>query len=177
MEQLHHLEATLAHWYKGAPHLPKNGRNWLADNVWWIALIGVILSALALTTVVPLMFTSLSLTSTLAPYAIDDMMHRATISMAWSGLALSVVSLVVSVVLLTMAINPLKVKNKQGWNLVFGLYLINFALNVIRAVILLDLGGLLSAVLGAAIGGYFLFEIHDNFGGVKSKKAVKAKKA
>lgn len=177
MEQLHRLETTFAHWYNGAPHLPKNGRDWLADNVWWMALVGVILGALALAIAVPLLFTSLSLTSTLSSYVTDDAIHRTAVGMAWTGLALSVVSMVASVVLLTMAVNHLKVKNKQGWNLVFWLYLINFVLNVIGAVVLLNLGGLLSAVLGVAIGGYFLFEIRDNFGSAKSKKAVKAKKA
>ncbi len=46
MESLQKLEATVGEWYKGMPHLPKNGQRWLAENAWWLVLIGVILGAI-----------------------------------------------------------------------------------------------------------------------------------
>jgi hypothetical protein len=43
METINKLETTVAGWYTGLPHLPKTFTQWLAANVWWLALIGVVL--------------------------------------------------------------------------------------------------------------------------------------
>ena len=39
MEVIHNLEATLAKQYKKAPHLPKEGQKWLAENAWRYGVI------------------------------------------------------------------------------------------------------------------------------------------
>ena len=45
METLHKLEDTIEGWLKPLPHLPEDWRKWIANNSWWITLIGVIISA------------------------------------------------------------------------------------------------------------------------------------
>jgi hypothetical protein len=46
MDSLYKLEAIIASWYKSAPPLPENTRRWIAVNLWWLTLIGVILSGI-----------------------------------------------------------------------------------------------------------------------------------
>ena len=51
MDSLRNLEAMVASWYKGVPHLPKNGQRWLAENAWWLTLVGVILGTMGILSV------------------------------------------------------------------------------------------------------------------------------
>jgi uncharacterized membrane protein len=69
-----------------------------------------------------------------------------------------------------MAISPLKSLRKRGWSLLFITLLLNLASSVIGLLYNFDFSSLISGVLGAAIGGYFLFEIRDNFGVVKTNR-------
>jgi len=53
MQQLSGLENSLGTLFKGLPHLPKDWRHWLADNAWWLALIGVAFGCLGILGLVP----------------------------------------------------------------------------------------------------------------------------
>lgn len=180
MKQMRELEKKLQAWYKGAPHLPKEAQQWLADNVWWLALLGAVLSALGLFIVIPLLLAALALTTVVAPFATGYGYYPDAIGLGWLAAALSIGSYIATGVLLAMSVNPLKAKAKRGWELVFLSYLINFGLSIVGAVVTFSFFGVLGAVIGAAIGGYFLFEIYSYFG-VKTKAEhkvhAKAKKA
>jgi len=170
MEAVHNLEKTIAEWYKSAPHLPKGGREWLADNVWWLALVGAILSVLGLFTIVPLFLAALALTAAVVPYAVTY--YQGAFGIAWLGFLISIVSYIATALLLAVAVKPLKVKSKKGWDFLFLSYVINFGLSVIGALVALNVFGVVGALIGAAIGGYFLFEIYEYFG-VKHKSEPK----
>ena len=177
MKQVRELENKLHGWYKGAPHLPKEAQQWLADNVWWLAIIGAVLSAMGLLVVVPLLLGALALTTVVAPYA---GYYSGFVGLAWLGILISVASYIATGILLAMSVNPLKAKAKKGWELVFLSYVVNFGLSIVGAVIAINVFGVLGAVIGAAIGGYFLFEIYSYFGAkskAEHKIETKAKKA
>ncbi len=170
MEAVRSLEKSLGQLYKSAPHTPVTFRKWLGENVWWIALIGVVLSVLSLLVLIPLTFAALGLGAFVAtsPYA-------SGYSYASNGVValVSLTSLVVTTILMAMAISPLKAKAKKGWTLLFISALVSLALSAVIDIIILDVFGLLMTVIWAAIAGYLLFEIHSEFGG---KHAVKSKK-
>lgn len=167
------IEATIGGWYENVPHLPKEGRTWLADNVWWLALIGAVLCAFGLFTALPLLFLLLvgSVPTTVSFYGTDVSRLNGFYQLS---ILITLVSYVTTTVLLALSIRPLKNRTRRGWELLFWAYLINFICAIAGAIISLSASNLLGAVIGAAIGGYLLFEIRSYFV-VKHRPAEKAK--
>jgi hypothetical protein len=158
MESLHNLETMVASWYKGMPHLPKTGRLWLAENAWWLVLVGVILGTLGILSV---LLGTLVAGTLLAGYG-------GPVGAALGGLAfiIVVVSLafaVVDMVISAMAISPLKAMRKKGWSLLFLVALINVLSLLVSFLFQLNLFSLIWGLIFAGIGGYFLFEVRDSF--------------
>ena len=177
MKLVNKLEKTVEGWLKPAPHLPEKSRKWLADNVWWLALAGVILSILsAVSAFYRAMF---------ADNYVDDIYRGYGISYPHSdvfGLNMSAymlimyVGIIASAVIMGLAINHLKIKHKKGWDLMFLALLVSIVIQVVGVLFNLSnlVGGILSVVIGAAIGSYFLFEIKPYFK-AETKKAETTK--
>jgi uncharacterized membrane protein len=162
MESLHKLEDMVEGWLKPLPHLPENWRKWLAENSWWLTLIGVVLSVFALFA----LFASLSLfTATTSLYgqivttAIAQTHGGLWMTSVWISLALMAVTVVIEAI----AISPLKAMSKKGWDLLFLSVVIGVVSSLISAVLNIDITSLISAVIGAVIGSYVLFEIRSHF--------------
>lgn len=184
MEFLVKLEKLVAGWAKKVPHLPTAGQKWLADNVWWIVLIGAILSGIGLLFAIGGLFVLISLFGAVsaayyAPYAAVGITGITILAAV-----ISLVFLAARVVLMGSAIKPLKEKQKKGWVLLFIVWLLQAVAIVIDAVLSLSVVGFFMTILFGAIAlavtGYFLFEIHAQFGGAPKaakKKTTKAKKA
>lgn len=157
METINKLEVTMAAWYKGLPHLPEGARKWITNNVWWLVLVGVILSLMLIIPAFSLLLFSGAVVTTYG--ATQSAYYGAAFIPALIGLVIVVVDLVLSI----LAISPLRAHHKRGWTLLF----ITMLLGVLSGILTLfsnqDFGSFLSAIVGAAIGGYFLFEIRDNF--------------
>lgn len=174
METIQKLETTLAAWYKQVPfHFPENVRRWIVRNVWWIVLIGVILSALTVIAAARTAFYVDQLTvqyGALANYygvqTVNSSMNNVAL---WTGLGFSAAVLVVE----ALAIQPLKARNKRGWDLLFLGMLISALSAVVTAVLYVNAFSLIGSAISLAIGGYFLFEIHSQY--TKNSKKVKAK--
>lgn len=153
MEKISNLETLIASWCKDLPHLPPAGRQWLATNIWWLMVIGVILSGIATIGLV-----------------IGGLFLSLVLGTAWSiataviGLIVTFVGSVVGVVYLVLgivAIPQLKAGRKKGWSLLFLMAIIEVVTVVLGT--LLSFVGLVWALLTVAVGLYFLFEIRDYF--------------
>lgn len=171
MQTVTKLEKKAADWYKGAPHLPLNGRKWLTANIWWITLIGAIVGALSIITVISGTF----LVGFLAT------VYGGPVGAAVAGFGAIVILLallfsIASTAVTAMAISPLKAKQKRGWTLLFISVLIQVAAAAVHLVFTFNIFDLIWSLLFAALGAYFLFEIRDDFSGVKAAKTVTAKK-
>lgn len=168
MQQLASIERSLAKVFEGFPHLPKNVREWIADNVWWIVIIGVALSAMSL---MWLLFATVLFGPFLVGYAavVAGLQQGATTAFVW---AISLAAGVVTLVLDAMAIQPLKAKLKRGWNLIFLSALISFVAGVVSAVLNVSFSGLLGSVLGTGIAMYLLFELRSYFAGAAKPVAA-----
>jgi hypothetical protein len=175
MATVNDVEATIGGWYKNVPHLPKSGQKWLADNVWWLAAIGAVLSVLGLIAIIPIIFTVL----TVGSYVAMTSMYVPSVAtyggIFWLSIIISLASFVVTTILLLSSISPLKAQVKRGWRLLFLSYLVNFILSVVGALVSLAPFSVVGALVSAAIGGYFLFEIRPSFV-TKHKVAAKADK-
>ena len=172
MDSINKLETMAVSWYKTLPHLPREFRNWLATNAWWLALIGVILGGLAVFSLISATFlvgAVLTGAAGIAGAAVGGVVLIAVIF----SLALSVVDLV----LIAMAISPLKEMKRRGWKLLFLTVLINVLSLAIHFVFTIDLFGLIWGLLMTAVGAYFLFEIRDEYKEDAKTKHAQAKKA
>ncbi|MDB5176976.1 MAG: hypothetical protein JWN75_644 [Candidatus Saccharibacteria bacterium] len=179
MDQVHKLEIIVARWYKTVPHLPKEFTKWLSDNIWWIVIIGVAISVISLLTLVPLVFFALGVTTVTSGVSVLSSAYGASYNgFFWFTVLVALLSAVAVTILEAMAIIPLKSKFKKGWTLLFIAALVSLASSVLTNLITMSIFGIVSAVLWAAVHGYFLFEIRSYFGAsVKAdrKPAVKAK--
>ena len=160
MEQIKKLEKVMAGWYERAPHLPENGQKWLTENAWWIILVGVILNGFG---VIAILFGTLFAGTLLTTFGgvVGLALSGVLLAAVLTGMALSVLQ----IVLLIMAIAPLKAGEKKGWNYLFIAYLV-FALAVVVGFLFHlgttgGLGGLIWGAIWLAIGGYFIFEIRS----------------
>jgi len=168
------IEETLAKWLKPLPHLPVKFTKWVATNLWWIVLIGVVLSALSLIAMFTALFAifaylNLGTTTVLGHYVTSSYS-------VFSALAsiVSILFMIGTIVLTAMSISPLKSSLRKGWTLLFMVMLIQATFVVISAVlsgnVFLFVSNLLSGAVGVAISAYLLFELRSYFVG----KAVKA---
>lgn len=172
MELVHSLEKTLSEWYAKAPHLPVGARTWLAGNVWWLAIVGVVLSIFAALSIIGIVFAAFGLSAMVATSVYSPYVATA-FGAVWLAALVGLAALAITTVLLVMAINPLKSKTKKGWTLLFIIALVSLALQVVGDLVSFNLGGIIVSVLWAAVGAYFLFEIRGYFG-VKAKAPAKA---
>lgn len=179
MEIIRKLETLIAGWLKSVPHLPKNGQKWIAENAWWIVLIGVIVSGVALLTMLIGVLTAVAFVGTTASY------YGYVITQSYTGwwLVSAIVSLILlalSTVLMALAIGALRGMRHKGWMLLFASLLVS-AISVIVGVILSFnpvgfVTGLIFGAIWIAVGTYFLFEIRGYFGAGKKTSATPSTK-
>lgn len=144
---------------KSPVQLPEGAKKWLADNSWWLAIVGVVLSLLGAWSA----WQSVALTNQfLDNYGMGQVYRQALGSTVY----VSIISALVSAVLLFMAQAKLKMHQKDGWNLLFYNFLITIALSVVSVVMNASYG-LVSSIIGLAIGfvigGWLLFQFRKFF--------------
>jgi hypothetical protein len=175
MKLVNKLEKLILGWAKNMPHLPQSARKWLGVNVWWIALVGVIISTISLLLAVGALMNLLTvLTAVSSVYYVTGLYSGIDILQSGVSIALSVVSVVV----LALAVKPLQTRQKKGWDLLFIGLLISAVSIVVNAVLTFSVfgfvGGILFGAIALAIGAYFITEIHGQFA---QKSKTTAKKA
>jgi len=169
MENIRKLESLVASWYKNMPHLPQRGQKWLAENVWWIVLVWVILTAMG---VVGMLMATLFAGTVLSVFG--------PVGTAIGGIAFVIVTItmlfsIALIVLGSMAVSPLKMLNKKGWMLLFLMILVSVAADVLTFLFNFNFFSLVWGVLFAAVLAYFLYEIRSYFNGAAERKKVPAK--
>lgn len=177
MDLLSKLERTVLGWLKNVPHLPEVARRWIGDNIWWITLVGAILSGIGVLVGLIGVIGVASLVGTVAAsYYATATFTAWAIILGLVGLAFSVID----TVLLAMAVNPLRAKQKKGWVLLFTVWLVGVVAVVVNSILSLNVLGFITGILfGAiwiAISGYFLFEIHGQFAHTERSKGVREAK-
>jgi hypothetical protein len=168
------IETMVAGWLKPAPHLPKGGQKWIAENVWWIALIGLVASIFGIFAIIA----GLIAVATFAPL-VDY--YGTTVSRSYNGasaisLVISLVLFIAQIALLAMSLKPLRMLQSRGWDLLFLMLLLNAVSVVLNTLFspnpVAFISSLLFGAIGLAIGAYFTFEIRSYF---VHKKGVDAK--
>lgn len=137
--------------------LPYGLRVWLADNAWWLVLVG---AGLSLIGVLQAYFAMNATENFVATYGMRDM-----VTVSRSSVYVSVLISVLSAVLLFMASSKLKLHEKDGWNLLYYNFLLASALSLLSGVLFnpFGLAVLVWFVIGFAIGAFVLFQIRRYF--------------
>lgn len=177
MDALRKFEKQILHWLKNIPHLPESIRTWLGTNLWWIVLAGVVIGSIwALFVFLDIMRNIAFLGTTGAAYYLSSsLVSPLVVVTGFVTLFFSVVMILVS----AFAIQPLKARLKQGWVLLFVVWLISVVAIVLNAILTLNpiifLFTLLFGAIFAALLGYLLFEVHGQFAHDGKKTVVKPK--
>lgn len=182
MESLRKLEKTVAKWYENVPHLPIGGRVWLSESAWWLVVIALILSAIgAFWVVAGLIIASIGLAVAGSAAVVAPVYGGATVAALSGVLIISVLTvlafMVIDIVLMALAISPLKSHQKRGWDLLFVLALLNALSVVISGLLSFNIFSIIWGLIWTAVGAYFLFEIRSYFGGEKKHVKTAKKKA
>ena len=167
MDTINKLETKVVQWYKDVPHLPQEVRKWLAVNMWWLTLIGVILGGIGVIGLIAATFFAgalLSVYGGVAGAAVGGLIFVVSL--------LAIAFLIVTVVLGAIAVTPLKSMQKKGWTLLFMIVLVRIAHVAVTFLFSFNLIGLVWALVATAVGAYFLFEIRDFYG--KTSPILKA---
>ncbi len=149
---------------KKAPYkLPENFKKNLVTAMPWLALIGGVLSLLGAWSVYQLVSWAnswMNVANELGnAYGYYTGYSTSFGPLLWVSLALLVVEAVVSF----MAFNPLKMKQKRGWDLMFWLALLNAAYAVVYLVAAPNIMQFLLSLLGSVVGLYVLFQIRSAY--------------
>ncbi len=160
MESIKKLESTIEGWLKPLPHLPANIKKWIANNIWWLDLVGVILIILTGIPLISAILLSLGATAFFWSANIVALTGFAIFA-TFSSLAFLAVSLVIMI----LAVKPLKALKKKGWDYLFIGLLVSCVSVIFTA--LSSFSSLFGGAIGVAISAYFLFEIRSYFVAVK----------
>jgi hypothetical protein len=164
MDAISKLEKVVLGWARNVPHLPGTWQKWLGVNVWWVALVGAILSGIWFLFALGGILTLVSLLGAVssAYYVTGNYT-----SLAIMNAVISLVFLVASGLLLAFAVKPLQDMNKKGWVLLFMALLVEALSVVVSAVLTFSIVGfvinILLGAIGLAVGAYFISEIHGQF--------------
>ena len=164
MKNFSKIEKMIENWLKPIPKLPKTTTKWISDNVWWIAAIGVVVEGVGIL----ISITGISAISNTYTYLVPG--YSTGIIFNYM---ISIIFMAAILALTAVAINPLKLMQRKGWNMLFLVLLVSAVSVFIDSILTLNIASvILSLVFGAiiwVIGAYLLFEIREDF-----KKSVKS---
>ena len=166
MQQLAPLEEAIAKVHKDLPHLPKGLTTWLVENAWWLVIIGVALGVFAVLGTIATMLAGSLLVGALVGAAMGGALFLSS--------TISLLVMAATIVLEAMAIQPLKDKQKRGWNLLFLASLVGITGGLVSSLFSGPWGivnGIIWTAVGAAISFYILFELRVHY--VAAKEAAK----
>jgi hypothetical protein len=167
MESMHKFEKQIEEWLRPLPHLPTDWRKWLANNVWWIVLVGVILSVIGVLIIAGALLTAFALIGTVTTVYGVNVVNQSYSSWWYVASVVSLLFLIATLVIEAMAISPLKSQKKKGWDLLFITFLLGIASSIVSVFLGLFTGSMFSSLLGGIVGAvisaYFLFEIRSYF--------------
>ncbi len=177
MEIVRKLEDSIAKMMASMPHLPAGGRKWLGENVWWIVLVGASLGALSIIVGLVNLMNTITMVNAFSAYV-----PVGSYGIGWA-ITTAVVGMIFSamqIVVLALAIKPLKEGKRSGWNLLFMATLVAAVAAVVAGVLTLNVLSFILTILFSAIflgiSLYFTFEIREHFAGTAKPAAEKPAK-
>lgn len=171
MDNVKKLEVLIQDWLKPLPHLPIDAQKWIANNVWWMALVAAFGSAIATLMTINGISAYMNFIDNAPSYIGFYAVSSYATGWIWNAV-IGLLFLAAATVLFSKAVTPLKEHRRWGWDLMFLVTLLGAVRAFLDAVFAFSftgfLFGVLFGLLGLAIGAYLLLEIRSYF--VKSGK-------
>lgn len=165
MENIKQLESKIEEWLKPLPHLPANARKWISENLWWITIVGAVLEAWAIWTLIRVTYFVSSYYNAWSDFAKQLGVDTGVTVSAWDNITVigCAIFMIASIALMIASIKPLKDMKKRGWDIMFLAYLLSMGYAIFNMLNNFSFGAIISVVISAVIGAYFLFEIKSHF--------------
>jgi hypothetical protein len=168
MDQLKKLESIISGWLKPVPNLPQSVKKWLSENIWWLAIISLVvsvISALVLVGAIVAYSAATAIIDVNSVYTPNNVVYDGT----WLISAIfDLVVIILTVVILASAIKPLQSLRYRGWFLLFILLILSTIRLVVSAILSLNvfvfIMDIIFGAIGLAIAAYLLFQIRGRFG-------------
>ena len=176
MEMVKKLDTKLSELFKDAPALPQSSKEVLAQIWPWLALIGGAIQLFAALAVWRLLQWTNSLTELTTYYARTAGVNVGPSTFDKVAIYLGVAVLVVDAVILLAAFNPLRARQRRGWDLLFLAAIVNVLYSVVAIFINgRGLSSFIFSLLSSAVGFYLLYQVKGLYG--DATKAAKPTKA
>lgn len=136
--------------------IPAGGRKWIAENVWWLAAVGGVLTLIGAVGMVNMANWWSAMNRDY--YAIG---YAPIVNLSLWWYTLLAITVLEGVVLL-IAAKKLKAMQKSGWNLLFYLSLLGIIMGIVSALTPgYGIGSLIGAAIGVAISWTILMQIRS----------------
>ena len=171
MHPIKDLERQLERLYNRFPHLPESWVSFAGRNLWWLLLIYIICFAIGIAGLVMGTY----FRDTLAKLAQQSQADipallppdASEVNYIAAGVVISLY--IVTAILLSLAVVPLKKNKKIGWTLVFSVAVLVFIVGLGSSLAILSVVDILSNIAVSLLWGYILFEIRPAFTQTKNK--------
>lgn len=142
--------------------LPSGARTWIADNSWWLAIIGGVVSLWGAWSFWQIGHYLSGLNQLANEMArLSGSSYSTDLGVMWY---VALAGLVVEGVLLLLAVPLLKDHKKTGWDLLYYVSLVSLFVGLVYLFVPgYGVGSLIGSLLGAAISWFFLFQIRSRF--------------
>lgn len=169
------LENTLNNWLgsKAPVQLPATVKQTLVKYIPYLALLGALLTALAVLGLVQALF----FTTNAVWYGVSLQVNNGGVGTAMVVLWLSLLVVAVEAALYAMAFMPLKARRKKGWNMLYWVTLLGAAYALLSLLLDGRVGSFLFSLLSCVVGLYILFQIRDSYLPTTSKKRAATSKS
>ena len=137
------FEAQLAGWFAKFPHLPAGAREFIVKVSPWLAVIFLI-------ALLPFILIALGLGTIAAPFAFLNGVGSG------ASYGIGLIFTIASIILWALSIPGLFKRHRSGWEFSFYGVLLNFVQGLVAV-------NILSAIIGAVIGLYILFEVKEYY--------------
>jgi predicted lysophospholipase L1 biosynthesis ABC-type transport system permease subunit len=169
-------EAMIAGWLKPLPQLPTSACKWVAENIWWITMLGAVLSAIGTLFMIFAFMSAITLVGVTTGVYGSYVVSAAYTGIAVFTMAVAILFMIATVGIIAKAVTPLKNADKKGWSLLFWLLMLRALAVVCGAVLTYSFFGFIASVIyggiGLAIAAYLLFEIKSYFIKVEKSKTT-----
>ncbi len=174
------LESKLAEVFVDkAPKLPAGGKKVIVEWAPWVSLVVGVFTLLSAWTLWHwahvangVLSYAHDLCNAYGSYTTGDACSNISSTRLSLGVWLAIIVLVVEGVLYLLAFPGLRDRARQGWKYLYYGALVNVAYAVVSLFTGYDAAGhFIGAVIGSAIGFWFLFQIRDAYGAAKSPTA------
>ena len=154
---MNQLEAILNEWFGvKAPQLPESWKKFIVMVSPWLAIIGVVFGVIALFTMFSAMASMMALSGAYGAYGAAYGAPAAGYSATWYWVGMAFMAAML--VLEALAIPGLRKRAYVGWKWMYYASL----LSLVQGIVMMNF---VSAIIGAVIGFYILFQIRSHYSG------------